>query len=87
MEIDLGNAVEYSVTPIYRSEVPIPYRAQNSPFGPKPGYHQEDLIPEGVTIRARSSSGRSFEVSVPNASNWAKDQKGKFDSDLLWSTN
>jgi DNA/RNA non-specific endonuclease len=87
VERNLGNAVEYSVTPIHRSEIPIPFRAQNSPVGPKPGYSPEDLIPQGITIRARSSSGKSFDVSVPNTPDWAKNLKGKFDPDQLWSRN
>ena len=86
-EIDLGNVVEYSINPVYRSEIPIPFRAQSSPFGPKPGYHAEDLIPQGITIRAKSSSGKSFKVSVPNTPDWAENQKGKFELDQLWSTN
>ncbi|SHO58979.1 hypothetical protein VQ7734_04754 [Vibrio quintilis] len=90
-ELNAGNVVEYSATPVYNSEIPVPYRAVHSPFGPKPGYETEDLIPKGITLKATSSSGKSVELSVPNTPVWANWGEGaptnQIKSEALWKTS
>ena len=66
-----------------RASVPTPIKAKSSPFGPKSGYSPNDLIPQGLTSRAQSFSGKKFDVSVPNTADWGTDLT-KFDPEQIW---